>query len=323
MKNTALILLSLFFFLSCAGNQKVDEQCELAPIPHLEKRGDVTQLIVEGKPYLALAMELTNSAASSREYMKPYWPQLKESGVNTVLAVVSWEMIEPEEGKFDFKVVDELIEDARANDLKLALLWFGSWKNGYTSYTPKWVKKDTGRFPLALTKDGKQLSIMTTLSQTSWEADARAYGELMKHIAQVDREEQTVVMMQVNNEVGLHGYTRDYHPEAVKAFNGPVPQALIDYLVKNKEQLLPETRAAWEKQGCKTSGTWEEVFGKGDYTDEMFMAWNYGHYMNAIAQAGKDVHPIPTFVNAWIVQPEDNHPGNYPAGGPQAQNHDI
>ena len=268
-------------------------------------------------------MELTNSAASSREYMKPYWPQLKESGVNTVLAVVSWEMIEPEEGKFDFKVVDELIEDARANDLKLALLWFGSWKNGYTSYTPKWVKKDTGRFPLALTKDGKQLSIMTTLSQTSWEADAKAYGELMKHIAQVDREEQTVVMMQVNNEVGLHGYTRDYHPEAVKAFNGPVPQALIDYLVKNKEQLLPETRAAWEKQGCKTAGTWEEVFGKGDYTDEMFMAWNYGHYMNAIAQAGKDVHPIPTFVNAWIVQPEDKHPGNYPAGGPQAQNHDI
>ena len=323
MKNTALILLSLFFFFSCAGNQKVDEQCELAPIPHLEKRGDVTQLIVEGKPYLALAMELTNSAASSREYMKPYWPQLKESGVNTVLAVVSWEMIEPEEGKFDFKVVDELIKDARANDLKLALLWFGSWKNGYTSYTPKWVKKDTGRFPLALTKDGKQLSIMTTLSQTSWEADAKAYGELMKHIAQVDREEQTVVMMQVNNEVGLHGYTRDYHPEAVKAFNGPVPQALIDYLVKNKEQLLPETRAAWEKQGCKTAGTWEEVFGKGDYTDEMFMAWNYGHYMNAIAQAGKDVHPIPTFVNAWIVQPEDKHPGNYPAGGPQAQNHDI
>ena len=89
MKNTAFILLSLFFFLSCTENQKENEQRELTPIPHLEKRGDVTQLIVEGKPYLALAMELTNSAASSREYMKPYWPQLKESGVNTVLAVVS------------------------------------------------------------------------------------------------------------------------------------------------------------------------------------------------------------------------------------------
>ena len=323
MKNIVLLVVSLFLFISCTGEQKENVPRELPPIPHLEKRGNVTQLIVEGKPYLALAMELTNSASSSREYMKSYWSQLKESGVNTVLAVITWEMIEPEEGKFDFKVVDEIIEDARANDLKVALLWFGSWKNGYTSYTPKWVKKDTERFPLALTKDGKQLSILTTLAQSSWEADAKAYAATMKHIAEVDREEQTVIMMQVNNEVGLHGYTRDYHPEAVKAFNGPVPQMLIDYLIANEARLLPETLNAWKKQGCKTSGTWEEVFGKGDYTDEMFMAWNYGHYMNAIAQAGKDIYPIPTFVNAWIVQPEDKHPGNYPAGGPQAQNHDI
>lgn len=323
MKNIVLLVVSLFLFISCTGEQKENAPRELPPIPHLEKRGNVTQLIVEGKPYLALAMELTNSASSSREYMKPYWSQLKESGVNTVLAVITWEMIEPEEGKFDFKVVDEIIEDARANDLKVALLWFGSWKNGYTSYTPKWVKKDTERFPLALTKDGKQLSILTTLAQSSWEADAKAYAATMKHIAEVDREEQTVIMMQVNNEVGLHGYTRDYHPEAVKAFNGPVPQMLIDYLIANEARLLPETLNAWKKQGRKTSGTWEEVFGKGDYTDEMFMAWHYGRYMNAIATAGKEVHPIPTFVNAWIVQPEDKHPGNYPAGGPQAQNHDI
>lgn len=323
MKNSLFFLLSLFMLASCAGTSGEASQENLPAIPHLEKRGNVTQLIVEDEPYLALAMELTNSGASSRAYMRPYWPQLKEAGVNTVLAVVSWEMVEPEEGKFDFRVVDELIADARAHDLKLALLWFGSWKNGYTSYTPKWVKKDAARFPLALTKDGKQLSILTTLGQASWEADARAYAAVMKHIAEVDRKEQTVIMMQVNNEVGLHGYTRDYHPLAVKAFNGPVPQQLIDYLQKNKAALLPETRAAWESQGCKTAGTWEEVFGKGDYTDEMFMAWHYASYMNAIAAAGKEVHPIPTFVNAWIVQPEDKHPGNYPAGGPQAQNHDI
>ena len=323
MKNILFTFLASLLFVACNGNRSETEQKKLCPLPHLEKRGNVTQLIVEGKPYLALAMELTNSAASSRAYMKPLWPQIKAAGINTVLAVITWEMIEPEEGKFDFKVVDELLEDARTHDLKLALLWFGSWKNGYTSYTPKWVKNDTARFPLALTKDGKQLSILSTLGEESWEADAKAYAATMKHIAEVDRKEQTVIMMQVNNEVGLHGYTRDYHPEAVKAFNGAVPQQLIDYLVTNKNRLLPETLSAWEKQGCKTSGTWEEVFGKGDYTDEMFMAWNYGYYMNAIAAAGKKVHPIPTFVNAWIVQPEDKHPGNYPSGGPQSQNHDI
>ena len=103
--------------------------------PHLEKRGDVTQLIVKGKPWLVLGCELGNSTSSSRSYLAPYWQQLKESGVNTVLAVVSWEQTEPEEGRFDFTVVDNLLEDARQNGMKLALLWFGSWKNGITSYT--------------------------------------------------------------------------------------------------------------------------------------------------------------------------------------------
>ncbi len=321
---TTLAVAASVLLAGCAGNQSTTSQSAgEQPIPHLEKRGNVTQLIVEGKPYLALACELMNSSASSREFMKPYWSKLKEGGINTVLAVVTWEEIEPVEGTYDFTVVDYLLEDARANDLKLALLWFGSWKNGYTSYTPKWVKTDTQRFPLALTKDGKQLSILSTLNQASWEADAKAYGALMQHLAEVDRTEQTVVMMQIENEVGLHGYTRDYRPEAIEAFNGPVPQQLIDHLVANKDNLLPETLESWSKSGYKTSGTWEEVFGKGDHTDEMFMAWNYGHYMNEVAAAGKAVHAIPTFVNAWIVQPEDHHPGNYPSGGPQAQNHDI
>ena len=113
------------------------------PAPHLEKRGNVTQLIVEGKPYLALACELGNSSSSSLEYMEPYWPQLKEAGVNTVLAVVSWEQVEPAEGSFDFSVLDGLISEARAHDLKLSILWFGSWKNGMSSYHPIWVKSPT------------------------------------------------------------------------------------------------------------------------------------------------------------------------------------
>ncbi len=299
------------------------EQTSAVPAPHLEKRGEATQLMVEGKPYLALSCELKNSSSSSREYMKPVWPKLKEAGLNTIIASVSWEMVEPEEGVFDFSVVDEVIEDARANDLKLILIWFASWKNGITSYNPVWVKKNTERFPLALTQDGKQLPILSTLGTESRDADAKAYAALMHHIKEFDSEAQTVLMMQIENEVGLHGYTRDYHPAAVKAFEAEVPAGLIQYLVEHKDNLLPEMKEAWEKQGSKTQGTWEEVFGKGDYTDELFMAWNYASYIEAVAAAGKAEYAIPTFVNAWIVQPEDLHPGNYPSGGPQAQNHDV
>ncbi|MBQ6031796.1 MAG: DUF5597 domain-containing protein [Prevotella sp.] len=283
----------------------------------------MTQLIVEGRPWLVLGCELGNSTSSSREYLAPYWQQLKESGVNTVLAVVSWEQTEPVEGQFDFTVVDNLIADARSNGMKLALLWFGSWKNGITSYTPTWVKRDTQRFPLAQTPEGKSLPILTTLGEETCKADAKAFAAMMSHLKKVDAQQQTVVMIQMENEVGLHGHPRDYCPLAEKAYKEQVPKELIEWLKTHKKELLSETRIAWETNGFKETGTWEEVFGPADRAAEIFMAWHYATYMERITEAGKKEYDLPTFVNAWIVQPEDTRPGNYPSGGPQAQNHDI
>jgi hypothetical protein len=326
MNRLTTLLLGALALVAAACTSTPEQQAPAAsnaPQPHLEKRGPVTQLIVKGEPFLALASELRNSSASSPAYMEPLWANLKEGGMNTVLAVVTWEQVEPVEGQFDFTVVDEMIKAARANDLKLAILWFGSWKNGMSSYHPVWVKKDNAKYPPALTKEGKKLPILSTLGLATAQADGKAYAAMMKHIKEIDAAEQTVIMIQMENEVGLHGYTRDYSPAANAAFAGPVPAELINWLVAHKDTLLPETMDAWKKSGCKTSGTWEEVFGKGDRTDEIFMAWNYASYMNIVSAAGKAEYDLPTFVNAWIVQPEDKRPGNYPSGGPQAQNHDI
>ncbi len=321
MKKITTFLLTLtLLMVSCT--QKT-EQNTTAASPHLEKRGQVTQLIVQGQPWLVLGCELGNSTSSSRAYLAPYWQQLKDAGVNTVLAVVSWEQTEPVEGEFDFSVVDHLLADARAYDMKLALLWFGSWKNGITSYTPTWVKKDTKRFPLAQTPDGKQLPILTTLGEETCKADSKAFAAFMRYLKEKDAQQQTVVMIQMENEVGLHGHPRDYCPLAEKAFKEAVPKQLTNWLTNHRDSLLPETMTAWQTTGCKTEGTWEEVFGANDRAAEIFMAWHYASYMDRITAAGREVYDLPVFVNAWIVQPEDTRPGNYPSGGPQAQNHDI
>ena len=308
---------------SCNPSKEKPADISNGDCPHLETKNSVTQLIVNSKPWLILGCELGNSSSSSKEYMEQYWDKLQASGVNTVLAAVTWEQTEPEEGVYDFTVVDDLIKEARSHNMKLALLWFASWKNGITSYTPIWVKKDTKRFPLAETPDGKKLPILSTLGEETCKADAKAFAAMMQHLKECDALAQTVVMIQMENEVGLHGHPRDFSPLANKAFESAVPEQLIAYLQKNKDSLLPETLSAWEGNGCKTEGTWEEVFGKNERTAEIFMAWNYASYMNQISAEGKKHYNIPTFVNAWIVQPEDSHPGNYPSGGPQAQNHDT
>ena len=313
---TVLIVLA---FAGCTPNNSPQK----ASIPYLERRGEAVQLIVDDKPYLILGGELHNSSASTAAYMEPIFPRLKEGNLNTVLAVVAWEQVEPQEGVFDFSIVDDLIDVARRNDMKLIVLWFGSWKNGITSYVPAWVQKDKARFPLIKTKSGAELNILSTFGKETLEADAKAYRMLMRHIAKVD-DQRTVIMIQVQNEVGLHGDTRDYHPAAIAAFEADVPAELISYMVANDgKNLLPEFQTAWENSGKKTSGNWEDIFGKGDYTDELFMAWHYAKYMEKIAADGKEEHPLPTFVNAWIVQPQDRHPGDYPSGGPQAQNLDV
>ena len=42
----------------------------------------------------------------------------------------------------------------RENNLKLVLLWFGSWKNSMSCYAPGWVKKDFRRFPRTRDRNG-------------------------------------------------------------------------------------------------------------------------------------------------------------------------
>jgi len=285
--------------------------------PHLEKHGTATQLIVDGKPFLVLAGELANTASSSLEYMKPVWPLLVKVNLNTVLTGMAWAWIEPEEGKFDFNVVDGLIQEARRNNLHIVFLWFASWKNGISSFAPAWVKANQDRFPRVQIKSGQSIEVLSTLSEANREADAKAFAALMKHIREIDSQKHTVIMIQLENEVGVLGDSRDGSAAANEAFGRPVPQELMDHLQKNKAALLPEFRKAWEAAGFKTAGTWEEVFGAGPATDEIFMAWNYARYMNRVAGAGKREYALPIFTNTWIVQPEDKGPGDYPSGGPE------
>lgn len=296
-------------------------------LPRIDRSNGRARLIVDGKPWVGLGAELRNSSASSVRYMADIWPKLGAMHCNTVCMPVYWELVEPEEGRFDFSLVRGLLDGARNNGLRLIPLWFGTWKNAISSYAPAWVKQDPARFPRAELEPGVPSLAVSAFGEEARKADARAFARFMKFLREEDQA-HTAIMVQVENETGLLGASRDRSAAAESAFAQAVPPDLIEPLRALGADLHEDIRAAWDAAGRRASGSWAQVFGAA--ADEVFMAWHIARYVQTVAAAGSKEHPLPLFVNAWLSSNDaagpgsgGAKPGEYPSGGPVARTHDI
>ncbi len=273
-----------------------------AEMPKLVKQDGRFHFDVDGRPYLILGAQIHNSSAWPSVLPK-VWPALEAMHANTAAAPVYWEQIEPEPGKFDFGNVDILVKQAREHNMRLVLLWFGTWKNGNMHYVPVWMKTDTARFPRMVNANGEPLDVLSANSPANLDADKNAFAHLMRHLKELDGEIHTVLMMQVENESGAIGTVRDFSPMAERQFESAVP-------------------AGVKTAGKSASGTWRQVFG-GE-ADEYFQAYYQARYVNAVVEAGKAEFPLPMYVNVWLAYPVAELPERryaipgqgYPSGGP-------
>lgn len=263
----------------------------------LVRKGTRAWIEVKGQPMLVLGGELSNSAATSIADIDEVMPRMSALGLNTVLVPAQWDLIEPVEGKFDFSLIDETIQQARANRLKVIFLWFGAWKNSMSCYAPLWFKKDTKRFPRAMTRQGKPLEIASAFSENVFQADNKAFSALMKHIRDVDQQQNTVIMVQVENEIGMLEDALDNSPLAEKAFR----------------------QGDWRKRITTSKPT---RLPKDALQDEVFMAYYYASYVERLAQSARAIYPLPLYVNA-AMNSRGRKPGEYPSAGPLAHLIDI
>lgn len=235
-------------------------------------------VLVDGAPYTILAAQLHNSSA---------WPAVLPQALddvvalhaNTVEAPVYWEQFEPEQGRFDTTNVDALIAGARKRGLRVALLWFGSWKNGQMHYVPEWIKRDEATYPRMRDANGEPVDVLSPHVAANMQADARAFTALMQHLRKVDGDRHTVILVQVENEPGAIGTVRDHGPAGEAAFAQPVPAAIARAL-------------------GKPQGSWQQLFGPE--AAEAFNAYATAAYIEQVAAAGKRAYPLPFYVNTWL-----------------------
>ncbi|MBR6414639.1 MAG: DUF5597 domain-containing protein [Bacteroidales bacterium] len=254
------------------------------------------RLFWRGEPFLMLSGELHNSTSSSLGYLSQTMESLRAMHLNSVIVTVEWDQLEPREGVYDFTMVDHIIDLSEKLQMPVAIAWFGTWKNGVSSYIPTWMKADPKRFFRVKNDKGESTDTISPFCMAAKEADKKAFTALMKHIAQRDRNNM-VLMMQVENEIGLWTQSIDHGTQAQKAFSGKVPSELISFLQKNAGSLSSPIAKAWLSSGSRTSGTWKEVFGESDDTEAFFMAWHFASYVEDVAAAGKAQYDIPMFMN--------------------------
>ena len=269
-------------------------------VPRLESRNGRHALIVDGAPFLILGAQVNNSS-NYAVALPAVWPVLDRLHANTVEIPVAWQQIEPQEGRFDFAFVQTLLDQARAHDKRIVLLWFGTWKNTSFAYTPDWVKLDNRRFPRMKTRTGEDHGVLSPLSRNTREADQRAFVKLMEYLRDHDPQ-HSVIMVQPENETGSYRNPRDYGAEGNRLFAQPIPRVLA------------------QKTG--KSGTWTQAFGV--QADRAFNTWYVASYVNAIAAAGKAAKPLPMYVNASLAGPSNvPDPDGVASGGPQQDVLDI
>lgn len=263
-----------------------------------------------GNDFFSIGGQVNNSSAGSEEDMERAVKAIRQFHMNTIAVPIYWYQIEPVEQMYNFDQIDMILRIAQENELKVVLLWFGTWKNGASHYVPEWVKRDKERFLWACNSAGARTRALSPIGMQTMEADRRTVSEILSYLKAKD-EHKTVIAFQIENEPGLLGTPRDYSEESSRMFEAKMPENMQEFLSGLKAGAVWE---AWKENGFRKDASWKQSFGL--LAEEIFSAYYFSRYIESVAAAGKMEYELPMYVNVWVRETQNRLPGiDYPSGG--------
>lgn len=161
-----LLLLLLFVMCACAptsddpNNQDAGKDIEMIQVaaPYALASSEAGKAVIlnsEGVPQIMLSALLRTDLLQSADFLKPsetedYFAIAAQTGMTTMDIVITWREVEPSKDSYVFDGVDSYLAFAKKYNMKLNVVWYGSFVDGetHTANIPSYVADDTDTYPV-------------------------------------------------------------------------------------------------------------------------------------------------------------------------------
>ena len=280
--------------------------------PTIDKKGG-GNILISGQPRLLLYGETLEDGVSEVEDV-PYYNDLfnewQWQGLNTLGAILEWRSYEQVKDFYRYAMIDALIDCAKARNMHLIIVWFGSWRNLSSGYIPGYIAGQPSTYLQTKTASGSNTGKISPFANACAVRDGQALYNLLERAKTRDPNHQVLVGIQVQNEMPSD---EDFSAQATAHLSEQVPQNLLTYL---KSMDTPTYNAAaglgqwtwnaYHGNGSKTSGTWNDVFGAANGRKAMCIYY-MGVYSDTVINIMRRSWNIPTYCNTWCDQSPCDH----------------
>ena len=213
----ALVFFSLFA-TACSDNNNetyVEPILSQIEVSKLVTENNKTYVSVDDKPFPFLGAQIRLDALLNCDKMtinevENYFKKAQELGLNCVQIPISWNMVEPKENKYDYSIVNSILQFVNKYNLKMELLWFSTNMVGdsFSYLIPQYVLQEYNK-RLSRNDEGNFWNYYgyqyTMILDDEWilERETKAITALFNHIRYWDSQngdKHPVISAQIHNE---------------------------------------------------------------------------------------------------------------------------